>query len=376
MTDRQGVPVSEEPQVKVRWGAMAIVAVVGFGVSASPFVLSAKFGDQFGTQQSLLATALLNVGTAVMLVAVAFLLERVLEKRVKSVARTSAQEVVETRTKDLERANSNLGVRLDALQAQLESQVAATDAHRFAESSRLASDVSFENVAKALEHANSLGALAGGVVVVPASEQIDGPRVGFSWGPQMADDEEAGILHGQPRMRLTYVVEEKRPEHTGTPVVEVDWHADTPAAEAVAALVVEMRRRGFGAEAGSIGAPMFQHLSIAIQEAMAGRAALPGFWVRGEMYEWVWDGWAVTDRGLVSRDHGLYESGEFPEPLHSAIMRGHRRGPKEFEAGAPEGVEPKVWETAVRRAKAYHPAGSYFIGGGIGSFYTSETTPR
>lgn len=361
----------------VRWSAIAAVTIAGLIVTGSPFALSWQLGGEFGTIESLASSALINIGTAVLLAALLFFIERGLSKRVRGVAERSAEAVVEARTQDLRNENSALSVRIDALQAQLEQQVGAADAERFADASRLATEVSFDNVAAALEQANDLDALSGGGVTVPAGADVTGPRVNIWWGLQMQDDQWSGHARGEARMRLQYVVERTNPGSIGTPVVEVDWDPLETPAQTLTALRDEMRRHGYGSEAKDIGTPLFQNLQAAITEAIAARTARDGSWAEGSMYEWVWDGWAVTELGLSTRDYGLFESAAFPESPHDVRMRGYRQGPKEFEATAPPGIDKAVWDVAVRRAKEYHPRGSYMFGGGGGAVYfTPSRSPR
>lgn len=90
---------------------------------------------------------------------------------------------------------------------------------------------------------------------------------------------------------------------------------------------------------------------------------------------WLEDGWAVTDEGLISRDHGTISSADFPKTQ----AMGHS---KPFEPPAPDGVSEGFWRFAVDRAHAAHglspvSAAALFYGSSQDPPpFTTESSPR
>ncbi|WP_328531257.1 hypothetical protein OG984_09060 [Nocardioides sp. NBC_00368] len=371
---------------RVRWWAIVAVTLTGIAITASPFLLSARVDDAYGSGESLASSILTNVGTAVLLVAVVFLLERGLVTRVRAAAERGATDAVERRTQHLDDANRELAVRLDAVQAQLDDKVAAEDSSRAAVVDRLGSEVSFDTVADALEQANDLGALGQGDITVPASDAYDTPLVNVSWRehstttgpPYMSSsfwDEDEST---QPKMTFRYEAQHDPGGGPSLPYVEVVWHPRVSAVDVLHELRSEMRRRGFAHEAKQVGDRLFVNLHSAISDAIAARTGAEHAWANGAMYEWIADGWAVTDRGLVTRDHGIVESNEFPESGAQRLRRtGSNVGTKRFSKPAPDGADKALWSHAVARATRHHPREGPVAALGFGPVaYTPETSPR
>jgi hypothetical protein len=88
--------------------------------------------------------------------------------------------------------------------------------------------------------------------------------------------------------------------------------------------------------------------------------------------EWLADGWAVTNQGLISRDHGTIPRANFP------TRHGIARPPK-FEPPAPEAVSEAFWKFAVERAYEAHghgPAAMNYASSPNPLPFTTETSPR
>lgn len=371
------MPTEEDRHI--RWPAIVIVTLTGFGITALPFVLSHWVDSDFGTWDSLASSALTNVGTTVLLVAVVFLVERGLVGRVRKAAEQRAAAVVDERTEELTNANRELSLRLDELQSKLEERVANEDSERLARTNQISTEVSFDTVTEALENANDLKSLVSGDITVPAGPGTDAPRVKVSWRPHSsAATPWAGHQDGAPRLTLRYDATRNPEGGTGIPLVEVDWDPHESAIDALKSLRDEMRRRGFATEATSVGKALFENLQDALTAAVEARMGADGAWAHGAMYEWLADGWAVTERGLVSKDHGIVESDEFPaSPRLGRVDIDGGKAP--FTRPAPDGVDADFWSFAVARARNVHPRGSYRLlayDGGPAPAYTPSTSPR
>ncbi|MFC9687803.1 hypothetical protein ACFTSF_04645 [Kribbella sp. NPDC056951] len=374
------MPAKQE--IHIRWWAIAVVTLIGLGITALPFILARWVDGEYGAWESLGSSALTNIGTAILLVAVVFLVERGLVRRVQEVARQQATAIVDERTQELTDTNRDLSIRIDALQAQLEQSVADEDSERRARADQLSKDVSFDTVAEALEQANDLRALAWGEITVPASIVTTGPRVTLSWRPHSSGGMQLSLddifANGEPRLLLHYEASHSPDGGIGIPVVEVAWDPRQSPVQALHALRDEMRRRGFGEEAKLVGDKLFQNLHAAVTEAMAARTGAENAWATGAMYEWLRDGWAVTERGLVSRDHGIVESGAFPRTARQkAYGTDEDRGVDAYTRPVPDGVDPGFWSFALERAGEVHPrTGWSGSGDSRPSAYTPSTSPR
>lgn len=357
-----------DPGPPIRWGRVALVTLLGVAFGAAPFVLahrSARFGDW----HLILSTTLTNVGTTVVLVGVVLVLERGLVGRVGKAAAASTERVVEERT-------SALVTQLADLRAEFEQAVAADAEARTAPVRDVSNDVSFDGVAAALEAANGLGALRGGVVAAPLQTPSSAPElVSFDWRRhEIRGDDWLGSGEYADAIRVTYLPKRNPRGSTGFPIVEVLWLQGVETKDMLVALRAEMIERGFGVEAQEVGPDLMENVAAALRDAVEGRTAEPGAWVNGQLAEWLADGWAVTDQGLVTRDHGGIHRSEFPP------TRGVPH-PETFEPPLPEGVDEDFWRFAVDRAREDPNHGATSMPGAwhrgdAARPYTPETSPR
>lgn len=237
--------------------------------------------------------------------------------------------------------------------------------------------MSFDSVAQALETANDFGALRGGVVTVPLKAPVDAPElVTFDWRYHELRGSD-GMRNDQyvPAIAVNYHAPRNPGGGPGRPVVEVLWMPDETPAQLLLKLRMEMTKRGFGVEAKSVDADLLEHVGRALSDAVAGRTAEDDAWVRGQLSDWLADGWAVTDEGLISRDHGSIPRADFPK-THGVPH------PTPFDPPAPDGVSEAFWRFAVDRAQRTHghgpasAAGMFYAGTQNPPSFTSETSPR
>jgi hypothetical protein len=365
-----------EDQQRLRWGRIAIITLVGIGFVAAPFYLALR-NPAFGDSHVIASGTLTNIGTSILLVGIVFFLERGLVKRVSDAAASSTARVVEERTSELRTANQALATELADLRADFHRAAAAESTEQTLPLRNVATDVSFDSVAEALETANDFGALNGGVIVVPLKAPSDAPElVSFDWrdhelqGPDGRRTEEYA-----PAISVNYLATRNPGGGPGRPVVEVLWQPDETPTTLLLKLRKEMTRLGFGREAKLVDSDMLKHVGVALSDAVAGRTAEDGAWVEGQMYEWLADGWAVTDAGLISRDHGKITKSDFPK-THGVPH------PPKFDPPAPVGVSEEFWKFAVGRAHGSHGHGpsslaAMYYGSSQNPVpFTTETSPR
>ncbi len=365
-----------EDQQRLRWGRILVITLVGLAFTAAPFYLANRVNPRFGDEPVIVSTTLTNIGTSIVLVGIVFFLERGLVKRVSDAAASSTARVVEERTSELTTANQALATQLADLRAEFKRASATESAEQTAPLRNVTTDVSFDSVAEALETANDFGALQGGNIVVPLKTPADAPElVSFDWRYHELRGLDGRGTDEYPAVSVNYLATRNPGGGPGTPVVEVLWQpTETPTA-LLLKLAKEMTRLGFGREAKLVDPDLLEHVGIALSEAVAGRRAEDGAWVEGRMNEWLADGWAVTDEGLISRDHGRIPARDFPQTM------GVRR-PTVFNPPAPAGVSKEFWEFAVRRAHCAHGHGPVSLAAVAHArsrnppSFTSETSPR
>jgi hypothetical protein len=350
-----GRPRSMAVRQKVRWPYVIAISLVGLAFTGAPFYLARQVSTDFGTNDALLSSTLTNIGTTIFLVVVVFFLERGLLQRVSDTAAESTARVVEERTTELANANQALATEIADLRAQFESAAAADTAARTAPLRTAKNEASFDTIAEALEVANGYGALEYGTVTVPLTTSTDHPElVTFDWRlhPVRLPDGRRRDDYFSPQLVVTYKASRNPDRGPGLPIVDVVWQPNQGPTDLLMALRTEMVRRNFGQEAKLVSPDLFEHLAIALEDAVAGRMAAEGAWIVGALDEWLADGWAITDAGLVSRDHGMINQEEFPKPEPSSGPGWNvfNQSLPPFDPPAPDGISEPFWKFAVGRA--------------------------
>lgn len=354
---------------------MAItITVVGLLLAVAACFFPAIFGAGYENFHSLLATVLINIGTTLMLAAALIVVDKWLV-HVEQAAEHRATEIVDDRTRELRRQTEDLATHVAALQEALDGRLAEKDADRADRFATVAEDASFDTVTSALEAANDVGALATGSIVIPAGSGLDAPRVFMRWAPRA----ESGYRgSGNESASLLFLsVDGVDQTH-----VDVEWPDDKPPVVVLEELLDELNRSGNArlAQAFSPEA-LFENIARALSEATRIRTDSSGSGFTGATYEWLAEGWLVTDKGLFSTDHGLVidqGSIKFPVPMMRPREIGAPRKPAQ-QFASPDGVDPQFWELAVERTKHHvlsQRTGSNLGLGPIPDAYTSRTSPR
>ncbi len=323
---------------------MVACAVAGAVCTGVPFLLDHDH------PRSVAGSTLTNLGTGLFLAAVLFLLERTFVSSVRTVVTTAATRAANEATADLRRTTEELTTRLDELQDLTRQRVDARAQGQDNVIGRLRDEVSSRRVAEALAVANSLEALSGGTVRVPAGPSASSPRFRFSYGTHLPGSlRPPGTL-----LEVEFVVERvPEPGGVGKPVIEAGWAFQMTADDLTASMDAELRRRGFAPEADAVQWPvLFERLRYAIEAAVAARRHDEDAWLSAPLIELVDVGWAVTDAGLEVEGHGLVLSSDaFPD-------RPSPYQPKpDFSPPPPAWADPDVWAVAIRRAYERHPMG-------------------
>lgn len=348
---------NSEPKVRVRWGLIALVTLLGLVVTAAPFGLVWWKGSDFGEWESLLSSTLTNVGTAILLVAVFWILERRFTEHIKTEVRETARATAVEETRGLLASQSILSQRLDDIQERLNARVTQ---ERQAEDDvlhRLDDEISFHSVHAALSLARQLGAIWRDEVTIPVGDGgLDLPRFRF----RLSASASVPLHRARSNDELTQLIEVAyvNPDSTIAPVL-VHWGAGTPADEVLGELRRLMVAVGLADEASHVDVSLFANFGTALDQAIAGRRKDPGAWLRGALTEWVDGEWAVTAYGLEHRGGLGMRADEFP--VH---WDGHSNAAARMwkPPAPPEGVHGALWSFLIARARKVHRSGVAFPG--------------
>lgn len=343
----------QQPEHRVRWGLISLVTVIGLAVTATPFVLSWRGARGFGNWRALSSGTLTNVGTSLLLVAAIWFLERRFTARITVAVQETTRAAVAEETTELVASQRDLSLRLDDLQSRLDDRVAQTSQQQDEVIRRLADGISYESVRDALAQADALGALWFHEVTIPAGDgEPQMPRFVFRWGNTPSGPWLEELLSDEddsPRLTVTHdekTIDGKR--------VRVVWGLSNTADEVLSELRQGMMSAGFAEQSKQVDATIFSNLHAAIREAVAGRRADSGAWLKGALDEWITEDWAVTHYGLEHRGPYGMRSGEFPvhwDGRSNEAARTWKQPP------TPDAIDDQPWDFMIRRARRRHREG-------------------
>lgn len=348
-------PQNPEPKVRVRWGLIAGVTVLGLLVTAAPFALVWWQGDDFGEWKSLPSSTLTNVGTAILLVAVFWFLERRFTEHIRSEVRETARATAVEETRELAASQSSLSRRLDDIQERLDSRVSEERQMQDQVVHRLDDEISFQAVHAALSLAQELGAIWHDELTVPVGNGTPNlPRFVFRLSASAAiplhrvrsDDELT------PLIDVAYM----SPGPITRPVA-VHWGAETEADAVLDELRRNLTAAGLADQAAHVDVSLFSNLRTALGEAIAGRRKDPDAWLKGALSEWVNAEWAVTGYGLEHRGHLGMRDEEFPVHWNG---RSNAESRMWKPPAPPDGVDSEFWTFLISRARRVHRPGVPF----------------
>jgi hypothetical protein len=290
---------------------------------------------------------MIGIGTALLLSGVLFFFERRFLRDVGTVAgeagAAAAEEVVAQSTEAI-------NVRLDELSDQMDEML-AEEAQVHDSAIAALSSPTFDTVATALAHANTLGALKNGHVTVQGSDDPDELGLQFSWGMSMSSEPSRISLtvHGVLYEDL------KNPPAGGSPLIEIQWSPDESAAEAgirLRALLVDRGR--LKSDATLRWDHALLNLQMALDIAVRSRRRDPGsIHLRGALAELVDRQWMITEGGLECPDHAyVYPEEEFPSQLERMAQREREEW---MPSEKPDWVDDALWDRLVQRGKRIFP---------------------
>ncbi|KQP63516.1 hypothetical protein [Nocardioides sp. Leaf285] len=361
------------------------MVLIGSAVTLAPFALTRWSDDPaYGAWQIVLLTTLTNVGTALLLAVVIFVLQRHFTQDVRETVVEAAKDEVNTQTRELREETAQLRTRIDDLTRQFGHQVEERDQEALDVVTRARDHLAFDTVAELFEVAADMRALWFGSVMIPAGAELEGPRVRIRWA-DLSSVWRSGNAFDNYRDTASPAIQIELERPTGTggswSPAEALWLPWEQPADAWSALAEAMVVAGHGALVRELDPTVaMNHLVDALEAAISGRRHTPHSWMSGALDEWVTDGWAVTEYGLESRDHGSIASRSFPEHNATALRRmAGGAEEKDFNPERPTGVDADVWRCALAAARSRHyravPVAAMATDHGPITF-TSQTSPR
>lgn len=378
MARSENKPASDSTVARPR--VVGGVVLAGLLIGFLPFALSWWVTEDFGAWEVILSTTLTNVGTTLLLAAVLFFVQRSFTATVRTTVSEAATREVAAQTADIRETTSSLQMQISEIAQELERRRKARAQGRDSVTERARSTTSFDAVADLLEAAADLGCLWRGYVVVPAGSDFRSPRVQVFWGEDSGRQFLSGNIFedADPAIVLSYEVPLSEQRGGSHMVARAAWRPGMSPADALDELITSMQRVGYAGAASDVRPDLFDQLATALHEAMLARSEPSQAWIRGRLYEWLIDGWAITDEGLENREgHGLAKE-VFPDPGLDALAAGRRTPVKRFEPASPAGVDPDFWELAIERSRPnFGRRRAPTAASDHGAVpYTPETSPR
>lgn len=293
------------------------------------------------------AGVLANAGTTVLLAAALVLLERQITKVVDKGRSEAVIEATAAATQAaggiVEDRLSSLSKRLDDLDGRVEGLTTKRSDEARHAAAEVAAIISYETVRSAMMQATDLGAIATGIykksgqIIVAAGDGVDAARFQVSWRPFFESKEVTRPEH----IELAFVQ-----PNSVAPLDNVIWDKDDKIEVVFDEVIKSMQRGGYGADTKSVSAEkLFTNLSVALSAAI--RAREENTWLGNQpLLEWLWNGWAITEAGLVVENQVgvLVEGSQFPR------VKGDRTP---LPRKAPTWTDDESWLTSFNLVRAH-----------------------
>lgn len=307
----------------------------------------AHLGDLVWGWPQITTGTLTNIGAAVVIAFVLFVIERRFTRSIRRTVTTATRAAVEQETQ----AFSD---RIQSLEDQVAMRRAETASAQNAVVNALADDLTYETVQDALEEAHRVGG-ARSRVTVRGSRQFRYPLVAFAYEFRSATPSYWGSAETGPKQVFVSVVVEPREGSWGTAVIEALWEEGTSAADLVADLDEQLRRREYRAEAKVLdivfaAAEISRGISLTIadQQAPLGEERLSG-----GLVELIDDSWVITTAGVQDLASGYEETWK-----DLGLAYGERSESDDIPP-VPEGVDEDTWGHVYNRILANAPTSWY-----------------
>ena len=334
---------------QVRWGWVTGCTVVGLVLLAI-----ALKGQAWWKWQGVAPGIVVNVGTAFLIAAILFFMERRFTARVVRAGRRALAEAAEQIEGRLEQQADALSARIDDLQDQIDRRMQDRAQEQDNKIASLREVASFDTVTEAMTEANRVGAIVWGGVTVPASSDPDGIALTFKWG-----FDRNKMLTSGPRPRLEIIVSiEADYDLSGLrPYIATEWEPSESPAEVADRLIQALQRAGRWHGPGTLDWPLaLRNLHRALELAVTSRRdgdAVSSWRLHGALYELIGEDWAITEAGIENRALGqvVLPESDFPATQHKPWGKPADEWPPE----QPEWSTSEEWGRVLRHGERRLP---------------------
>ncbi|WP_336159974.1 hypothetical protein [Amycolatopsis sp. VC5-11] len=278
---------------RMAFGWMAFCTLLGLAVLAV-----AVGGQEWWQWQGIWPSILTNAGTAFLLAALLFVLERRFTGRVIQANRRAVREAAAEVEENLQHRTDDLAARIDDLQAQVDQRLNAEAESQDTVVAGLETPT-YDTVREALTEANHLNALSGGTVTVQASPDPAGIRFAFCYGTYV----EAGPAALPAGLRLEIEARVPRdPVNTGPGrlIIAEEWRPEDTFTDVASRMTAQLRRNGHWAGPETVDWSLtMRNLRRSLDLAIAARRGDPVPWrLHGPLFQLVGTRWAITEAGI------------------------------------------------------------------------------
>ena len=340
MTDQAPTPISP-PEPPFHWGLGLVIVGVGVAVTVGGFLLLGR-----DDAEAYWESAIVNLGTTILLAAALVWLERAL---VRSVRRNTQQVAQQAATQAADAAAKQTADRLlpsiEELDRRIFERTRAAASERAASAVRVGEEATYEAMSAALAGAEDIHAIArsdmwsrGGMVTVPASEDLAGPRIQVTFLPQTEASPE--------RVVLEYV-------NGATVASRTFWEPDVAPEDVFSTFQEQMIADGHGAAQRAMSAEQFfKNLSSILVEAVEARRGEDGLWLSGKpVLEKVSDLCVVTEAGIEMPMGVVVKRSQFGYKV--GYPGTYRVINEDLPQAAPAEVDPMLLAAAIAVARRH-----------------------
>lgn len=334
---------------RVRWGWVISCTAVGLILLAVAFK-----GEIWWNWQGVVPGIMVNLGTAFLIAAILFFMERRFTSRVVQAGQRAVADAAEQIETRLEQQAEALSSRIDDLQEQIDQRMQGRAQEQDRKIDNLGEDASFATVTEAMTEANRLGAIVWGQVTVPASSDPDGIALTFKWG---FDREEMLRSGPRPRLEILVRIEADYGLPGGRPYIATRWEPDEPPIEVADRLIQMLQNTGRWHGQNTMDWPLaLRNLHRAIALAVPSRrdGVVSASWrLHGALFELIDEDWALTEAGVENRELRKVVLAESDFPATRTKPWG--KPANEWPPEQPEWTTPEEWERVLRRGERIFP---------------------
>jgi hypothetical protein len=334
---------------RVRWRWVIGCTAVGLAL-----LTVALKGQTWWKWQGVAPGIVVNLGTAFLIAAVLFFMERRFTARVVQAGKRAVAEAAEQVEERLEQQTEALSARIDDLQEQVDRRMQDRAQEQDRKIANLREVASFDTVTEAMTEANRFRAIVWGGVTVPASSDPDGIAVTFRWG----FDRNKMLTDGpRPRLDIIVTIEADFDLPGLRPYIATPWEPSETPAEVADRLIQALQLAGRWNGPGTLDWPLalrnlHRALELAVTSRRDGQAV--GTWrLHGALYELIGEDWAITEAGVENRadSNVVLRESDFPATSHKPWGKPADEWPPE----KPQWATAEEWDRVLRHGERKLP---------------------